>query len=274
MKQSYIQEHFSYDATLMRYNTIRTELCSIILNGTTDVNEIAKITRRSCKKTISYLEDLIDVSKSSYYAKSQQVWRAFCGAYIDYQKMQIVLAAPVHEMLVEIDDEGNSDRVKEHNLYAVLSMIASLIYLCVGVYASPTGMVEIMTFVLITGVFAGYSLFAFIKARRLKAATIRTKKYLHMISDEKITSIQKIADRINRSPKFVVRDLKNAIINKVVFNIWIDEQNGEVVVGENKPYKVKTARSQTIGKLTFILSVMLIGLAAFLLPTIISELIH
>lgn len=91
------------------------------------------------------------------------------------------------------------------------------------------GAIEALVF--FTVVFIG-CIFLVLSGFKTKKRIIRFKKYVLMISNENLTSLQNIASATNQSVDFVKNDLQIMINKKFFANAHIDSKMGEIIIGD------------------------------------------
>lgn len=102
------------------------------------------------------------------------------------------------------------------------------------------------------GLMAFFSVFLVAKGSQLKRRNKRFKKYIKLVSKERITSMTGLASRTKRKVEFVRKDLQKMIDRKYFIQAHIDYQRDEIIIAgmdteeELKPEKQYKVETETV----------------------------
>lgn len=94
-------------------------------------------------------------------------------------------------------------------------------------------------------VFTAVFIFLIVKGSQLKRRNKRFKRYIHLISKERITSLTGLASRTKRKVEFVRKDLQKMIDRKYFLQAHIDYQRDEILIGSQDGAEERQPVQQT-----------------------------
>ena len=206
------------------------KLYRVVVCGITDIRQIADVSNmgfEQAEETLARIIKLADRSKD---------WYGFKGAYIDHEKGRIVLAVPQNELITANLSLKSSWIIR---IIGYVFIVASLIFPFIyqPEWSPVTDEKEVVVgCLLLLGVSVGFVLIShFDFGQSIGSNRInRLKKYIHLISVERRTSISDIARTVGKPAELVRKDLQKDIDLHLIVNAQIDPTFDKVVITSSK----------------------------------------
>lgn len=113
-----------------------------------------------------------------------------------------------------------------------LGIFSIIVFLGFLVSEDPVSSEDRSALIFVFIIFA-LALYLIYSGSKVKRRIKRFKRYVGLMSNEHMTSIQALASATGQTVDFVIKDIQTMIEKKFFANAWLDLNRGEIVLGHN-----------------------------------------